>query len=224
MEADLRLIRGVRIKARDTLVFAEVDSENTACCRSRYGKLRVQGDWLMGMWQLSSCHAHGLHEFLRRRKGDRMAEGQISRRDLMRQLAAVRERLREFGIRDASDYAEVLVAEALAGQRSTSRVNKGHDVLAELYGRVEVKCRQLPPDGRIEERVEIGAGKEGGFEFLAVVIFRADFSVKGAVVVPYAAVWELVARQEYNRVSYSQACQLPGAVDITPGVHAASER
>src|SRR5438132_7912751 len=98
-----------------------------------------------------------------------MKEPAPSRRELMQQLAALRESLREHGIRDASDYAEVLVAEALAGQRSASRVNKGHDVLAELYGRVEVKCRQLPPDGRVEERVEVAASKEDGFEFLAVV-------------------------------------------------------
>jgi hypothetical protein len=142
----------------------------------------------------------------------------------MRQLAAVRESLRVYGIRDASDYAEVLVAEALEGQRLASRVAKGHDVLAGLYGRVEVKCRQLPPDGRIEERVEVSPAKEGGFEFLAVVIFYPNFAVKGAVVVPYAAVWEFVAQQEYNRISYSQACRLPGAVDITAAVQAVGER
>jgi hypothetical protein len=142
----------------------------------------------------------------------------------MRQLAAVRTQLRAFAIRDAADYAEVLVAEALAGQRLPSRVTKGHDVVAETYGRVEVKCRQLPPDGRIEERVEVGAGKENGFEFLAVVIFRPDFGVKGAVVVPYASIWDFVAAHEYNRVSYPQACRLPGAVDITVLVQAAAER
>jgi hypothetical protein len=147
-----------------------------------------------------------------------------SRAGLMRQLAAVRDKLRKFGIRDASDYAEALVAEALVGQRLPSRVNKGHDVLADLYGRIEVKCRQLPADGRIEERVEVGAAKEDGFEFLAVVIFRADFAVKGAVIVPYDAVWESVARQEYNRISYTQASRLPGAVDITTAVQTAAER
>jgi hypothetical protein len=153
-----------------------------------------------------------------------MAEAPTSRRELLLQLAALRERLREFGIRDAPDYAEVLVTEALAGQRIPSRVNKGHDVLADPYGRVEVKCRQLPPDGRIEERVEIGAGKEDGFEYLAIVIFRPDFSVKGAVIVPYAEVWDFVAAQEYNRISYPQACQLHGAVDITVVVQRATER
>jgi hypothetical protein len=153
-----------------------------------------------------------------------MKQEPTSLRELMRQLAVLRERLREFRIRDACGYAEVLVAKALIGERITNGVNKGHDVITDLYGRVEVKCRQLPPDGRIEERVEIGAGKEGGFEFLAIVIFRPDFSVKGAVIVPYAIVWEFAARQEYNRISYAQACQLPGTVDITAALQAASER
>lgn len=142
----------------------------------------------------------------------------------MRQLAALRERLKEFGIRDASDYAEVLVAEALAGQRHASRVNKGHDVTADLYGRIEVKCRQLPSDGRIEERVEVGAGKEDGFEFLAVVIFQPDFSIKGGVVVPYSAVWEFVAAHRYNRISYRQACELLGAVHITAALQRVAEQ
>lgn len=142
----------------------------------------------------------------------------------MRQLAALRMRLREYDIRDASDYAEVLVAEALAGKRVRSRVNKGHDVLAKRYRRIEVKCRQLPRDGRIEERTELGAGKEDGFEYLAVVIFHSDFSVKGAVVIPYASVWDIVACQKYNRISYPQACKLPGARDITTAVKQASEK
>lgn len=152
-----------------------------------------------------------------------MAENPTSRRDLMQQLATLRHRLRGHGIRDAADYAEVLVAEALAGRRLASRVTKGHDVLAAPYGRVEVKCRQLPPDGRVEERVEVSPAKEGGFEFLAVVVFRPDFGVKGAVVVPYAAVWEFLGRQDYNRISYAQACRLCGAVDITEAVQAAAQ-
>ena len=142
---------------------------------------------------------------------------------MIQQLATLRSRLREYGIRDASDYAEVLVAEALEGERLASRITKGHDVVAENYGRIEIKCRQLPHDGRIEERVEVGAGKEGGFDFLAIVIFSIDFSVKGAVVVPYSAVWDLVSQKLYSRVSYSQACALPGAVDITAAVRVASE-
>jgi hypothetical protein len=148
----------------------------------------------------------------------------MSRRELMRRLSDLRKELREHGIRDASDYAEVLVAEALTGQRLSNRVNRGHDILTQLYGRVEVKCRQLPPDDRVEERVEIKSSKEDGFEFLAVVIFQPDFRIKGAVMVPYAEVWRFIANQQYNRISYSQACFLTGAIDITLAVQAAAER
>src|SRR2546425_1150463 len=109
------------------------------------------------------------------------------RRELMQQLSVIRAALQEYGIRDASDYAEVLVAEALHGQR-VGRVTKGHDVMAPSYGRVEVKCRQLPADGRLEQRVEFSESKEGGFDVLALVIFNVDFTVKGATVVPYKAV------------------------------------
>jgi hypothetical protein len=72
--------------------------------------------------------------------------------------------------------------------------------------------------------VELGAGKKDGFDLLAVVIFNADFSVKGAVVAPYAAVWEVVSHQQYHRISFPQARQLAGAEDITKAVQAASQR
>jgi hypothetical protein len=58
----------------------------------------------------------------------------------------------------------------------------------------------------------------------SALAFLAHFAVKGAVVVSYASVWDLVPRQAYNRISFTQACQLPGAVDITAAVHAAAER
>ncbi len=103
-------------------------------------------------------------------------------------------------------------------------MNQGHDVVCGRYGRVEVKCRQLPPDGRTEERVAISPSKKSGFDFLAVVVFHTDFTVKGAVIVPYSGIWKVAAHQEYNRVSYSQALRLAGAIDVTALVRkAASE-
>jgi hypothetical protein len=95
-------------------------------------------------------------------------------------------------------------------------------VIAPAYGRVEVKCRQLPPGGRIEERVEVSAAKLRGFDHLAVVIFELDFNIKGATVVPYEAVWDLVVQQRYNRVTYFKASKLPGAVDVSNAVRAAA--
>lgn len=132
-----------------------------------------------------------------------------SRSQLMSQLAVVRKRLADHGIRDAPDYAEVLVAEALGGTRVASGVNRGHDVVTVRFGRVEVKCRQLPLDGRVEERIELKASKKDGFDHLAIVIFHPDFGVKGAVLVPYADVWGGTGRSRLNRTSYKQACAIP---------------
>jgi hypothetical protein len=86
-----------------------------------------------------------------------------------------------------------------------------------------VKCRQLPADGRPEERVEVSESKEGGFDVLALVIFNVDFTVKGATVVPYKAVWDLGRRRPYSRISYPEAIRLPGAIDITQNVRKATE-
>ena len=114
----------------------------------------------------------------------------VPRRILMQQLSLLRERLHEHGIRDASDYAEVLIAEVLRGRRMASGVTKGHDIISPKFGRVEVKCRHQMGD--VEERVEVSSAKEAGFDHLAIVVFRSDFAVKGAIIVPYAAVWKLV--------------------------------
>jgi hypothetical protein len=142
----------------------------------------------------------------------------------MRSLASVRSELQKHGIRDGCDYAEAIVAEAVGGIRKPSGVNKGLDIQSSLFGRIEVKCRQLPRDGRIEERVSLGNTKEGGFDHLAVVVFKPDFEVKGAVLVPYWRVWDFVQANPYGRISYAQACRLSDAVDITAAVVAAAKR
>jgi hypothetical protein len=130
----------------------------------------------------------------------------------------------EHGIRSVSDYAEQIVADALGGMRQSSGVNQGFDVMTPKHGRVEVKFRQLPGDGRIEERCALSDAKENGFDYLAIVIFHPDFRVKGAVLVPYREAWPFVEASAYNRISYTQACGCRGAVNITTEVAAAAER
>ncbi len=148
----------------------------------------------------------------------------LTRQQLMIRLAEVRGLLAEFGVHDASDYSEALVAEALGGKRVSSGVNQGFDVTAPTYGRVEVKCRQLPSDGQREDRVDLRDTKANGFDYLAIVIFYPDFSVKGAVLVPYNRVWPIVDLRPYRRISYGEACHLDAAVDISELVSAASQR
>lgn len=147
-----------------------------------------------------------------------------TRQELMRQLAELRGRLAKHRIRDTPDYAEVLVAEALEGDRVPNGVNQGYDINSPRYGRIEVKCRVLPTDGRLEERVDIGNTKADGFDYLAIVIFYPDYSVKGAVLVPYSEVWRVIDSRKYRRISYGEACQLESVVDVTEPVSAASQR
>jgi len=141
----------------------------------------------------------------------------------MNSLAAIRAKLAAFGIRDSSDYAEILIAEALNGERKGA-VNRGFDVQVPAFGRIEVKCRTLPADGRMEERVELGAAKEDGFDYLCIVIFNRDYSVKGAVLVPYSVAWNYLSKSNYSRISFQIASGLEGAFDITKQVRDASLR
>lgn len=147
-----------------------------------------------------------------------------TRQQLMIRLAEVQSLLAEYSIHGAPGYAEVLVAEALGGHRESNGVNQGFDVMAPIYGRIEVKCRQLPLDGRREDRVDLRDTKAKGFDYLAIVIFYPDYSVKGAVLAPYSRVWPLVDSRRYRRVSYGEACQLDEAVDISELVSAAAQR
>lgn len=148
-----------------------------------------------------------------------------TRHELMFQLHELTSCLvSKYGIRNAADYAEQIVADALEGKREANSINKGYDVMSPRHGRVEVKFRQLPNDGRLEERCALSDAKEGGFDYLAIVIFHADFRVKGAVLVPYSEAWKYVEASPYNRISYSQACMCTGSIDITSEVSLASQR
>jgi hypothetical protein len=147
-----------------------------------------------------------------------------SRQELIRNYAVLSRQLREYGIRRISDYAETLVAEALEGQRVSSGVNQGFDVVAPGFGRIEVKHRQLPPDGRNEQRVQLNRAKCERFDYLAVIVFEAEVSVRGAVLVPYNVVWEVIESRTWRRISYDQATAIQGAINITMQVIAASQR
>lgn len=105
-----------------------------------------------------------------------------------------------------------------------SGVNKGFNVVCRRIGRVEVKCRQLPPDGRIEDRVEVGLNKREGFDHLAIVVFDPDFNVHAAVLAPYRAVWDHLKGKRYRRLRLAEVQGLSCAQDITAAVRRASKR
>jgi hypothetical protein len=76
----------------------------------------------------------------------------------------------------------------------------------------------------LEERVDIGNTKADGFDYLAIVIFYPDYSVKDAAFVPYSEVWRIIDSRKYRRINYGEACQLENIVDVTEHVSAASQR
>ena len=89
----------------------------------------------------------------------------------MKQFCKARARLAKYGIRDEGGYAELLVAKALCAKRNASGVQKGYDLICKKRGKIEVRCRVLPRDGRNEDRLVIPKVKVKGFDVFVGVLF-----------------------------------------------------
>lgn len=124
---------------------------------------------------------------------------------LLNELASVRKKLSDHGIRDESGYAEMLVAEALGGKRHSSGVEKGSDLLAPEYGRVEVRSRTLPLDGRNEARLNLPEKKRGEFDWFAGVVFSSDLSINTAFLLCHEDAWECASKNKRNDVTFKNA-------------------
>lgn len=143
-------------------------------------------------------------------------------RDLLTQFVVAREELERYGIRDSGDYAEVLVAKALRGSRNSSGVERGFDLLTPEYGRVEVRSRILPRDGRRETRIRVEEKKWNHFAWLAGVIFEPSLSVHAAYLLPHDAAQSL-ALGAYPRFPLEAALAHPDCVNITAPLKEAEE-
>ncbi len=143
-------------------------------------------------------------------------------RELLAQFVSAREKLEAFNIRDSGDYAEVLIAKALGGSRNVSGVKRGFDVLTAEHGRVEVRSRTLPRDGRRETRVRIEEKKWNHFNWLAGVIFEPSLAVHAAYLLPHDAAKDL-ASGAYPRFPLEVALAHPHCVNITAKLKEAEE-
>lgn len=143
---------------------------------------------------------------------------------LFSEFARAREALERHGVRDSGGYAELLVAAALGARRNLSGVEKGFDVLCEERGKIEVRSRTLPRDGRNEDRLEIPREKVNGFAFLAGVLFNPDLTVSGGFMLPHDEAVSLSAKQKFLRISYRVGCRHQAAIDITELLKAAQAR
>lgn len=143
---------------------------------------------------------------------------------LIAEFARAREALEQHGVRDSGGYAELLVAAALGAQRNVSGVQKGYDVLCNERGKIEVRSRTLPRDGRGEDRLEIPRDKVNGFAVLAGVLFNPDLSVSGGFLLPHDEAVALSAQQKFLRISFRVGARHPAATDISDALKAAQAR
>lgn len=141
---------------------------------------------------------------------------------LFRQLAAVEQQLWEhFGVKDQGQYAAQLVAQALGARKLANGVNKGYDLHHDLYGRIEVRSRRYPLDGRREDRAQVPVVKAGHFDHFVHLVFDQTFSVVGAYVCPHDRICELAAASKNRCIRYAEGVVLPGVIDITGAVRQA---
>jgi hypothetical protein len=135
----------------------------------------------------------------------------------MKQFCKARARLAKYGIRDEGGYAELLVAKALCVERNTSGVQKGYDLLCKKRGRIEVRCRVLPRDGRNEDRLQIPKEKVNGFDVFAGVLFNADLSIVGGFMLTHDEAIALASagNEKYLRIPFRVGIAHPKATNIT---------
>jgi hypothetical protein len=140
-------------------------------------------------------------------------------RRLLKQYLVVMRGLHDHGLASVSDLAEIAFAQALRGTPA-SRGTSGYDILAPKFGRVQVKCRKLPADGRLEKRLLLGNLTARCCDHLGGVIFATDLTVKKATLVPFNRVWELIERHPdpEKKIRFAMLAVLPGAIDFTDRV------
>ncbi len=129
--------------------------------------------------------------------------------------AAEAELFRRFGIKDQGQYAARLVAQALGAKERPNGANKGFDLQSLDYGRIEVRSRRLPLDGRGEDRAQVPTSKAGFYDHFAHVLLEQDYRVIGCYVVPHDQIEWLAAASANRLVRFAQGKALPGAIDIT---------
>ena len=148
----------------------------------------------------------------------------MSLKHLMQEYIRARDALRPYRIGNTGDYAEVLVADALSAVRNESGVTTGFDVVCARLGKIEVRSRTLPSDGRGEDRLEIPKKKIGKFMTFAGVLFASDISVIGGFLLPHDDAIELAGKQKYFRIPFSIGRAHVRAIDISDALRASQAR
>ncbi|WP_162820671.1 hypothetical protein [Microvirga calopogonii] len=125
-----------------------------------------------------------------------------------------------YHLKDQGQYAALLVARALGACVVANGVNQGYDLEHPRYGRIEVRSRRYPLDGRREDRAQVPSSKQGLFDHFAHIVLDQDFTVAGAYLAPHDAIDAHVGKSKQRYVRFADGAALPQAVDITADVRA----
>lgn len=140
--------------------------------------------------------------------------GELKRRKIVRTANA-----------PAGDYAEYLVCKALGGTLAPSS-ERGFDLTAPKWGRIQVKCRVADGAGK-NPRSQLSPFRFFDFDLAAIVLLNADYSVWRAVLVPVATIKERSRHRAHVNGHVVQArpalLDTPGNIDITAAVQAGAE-
>jgi hypothetical protein len=143
--------------------------------------------------------------------------------DLLKLYAALMNRLRTLGVirstnNPVADYTEHLVSTSLGLTRASNSV-AGYDARGVDGKKYQIKGRRLTPQNSSTELSAIRNFKDRPFDLLVAVVYRPDFTVDYAGIVPYEVVGErskYVKHTNSNRFLMKRAIlDDPRVVDIT---------
>lgn len=147
----------------------------------------------------------------------------LDTKGLLQLYAAVMEELRTRGVVRSSnnpvaDYTERLVAERLGLERTGNSV-AGHDAVDRSGRRYQIKGRRITAHNRSTQLSALRDLDHIPFEYLVGVVYREDFSVDYAGLVPYEVVLEtssFVARTNSHRFMMRRSVLAdPRVTDVT---------
>jgi hypothetical protein len=125
-----------------------------------------------------------------------------------------------------ADYAEGLCAKALH-LKLADKSATGYDGADPDGHKIEVKARRLTKENGSRQLSAIRGIGNQHFDFLAGVLFNADFSVMKGALIPYAAVKEHGKHNEHSNshrfLLRDSVWSLPGVKDITEALKTAAQ-
>lgn len=126
------------------------------------------------------------------------------------------------------DYAELLVARALAGELASNASEKSYDLIAPEWGRVQVKARAVNVPVRASQ-AQTSPFRSWDFDHAALVMVRlADYAVHAAYMAPASTVREHASWRAHvgGHVAFMRPPLIAaaGVIDITEMVVSAARR